>query len=153
MKKDQYWTVIVPVVYHSFAKRTGVLPVQWPMLERYNIVPIPVFTTPIPGYLHGYWSGIFKVSSVPFRYWSFTVPFRYCSIVPSSKNRRSLLCCLQLIHLNFQLLTFYFSGIMAILFCGIVMSQYTHYNLSPGSDILSWTSINAVLSIVQFKVI
>ena len=24
------------------------------------------------------------------------------------------------------------SGIMAILFCGIVMSQYTHYNLSPG---------------------
>ncbi len=25
------------------------------------------------------------------------------------------------------------SGIMAILFCGIVMSQYTHYNLSPGN--------------------
>jgi len=25
------------------------------------------------------------------------------------------------------------SGIMAILFCGIVMSQYTHYNLSPGT--------------------
>lgn len=24
------------------------------------------------------------------------------------------------------------SGIMSILFCGIVMSQYTHYNLSPG---------------------
>ena len=24
------------------------------------------------------------------------------------------------------------SGIMAILFCGIVMSQYAHYNLSPG---------------------
>ncbi len=26
----------------------------------------------------------------------------------------------------------FLSGIMAILFCGIVMSQYTHYNLSPG---------------------
>jgi len=25
------------------------------------------------------------------------------------------------------------SGIMSILFCGIVMSQYTHYNLSPGN--------------------
>ncbi len=28
------------------------------------------------------------------------------------------------------------SGIMAILFCGIVMSQYTHYNLSPGKTFI-----------------
>ena len=27
------------------------------------------------------------------------------------------------------------SGIMSILFCGIVMSQYTHYNLSPVTQI------------------
>ena len=27
------------------------------------------------------------------------------------------------------------SGIMAILFCGIVMSHYTHYNLSPITQI------------------
>ena len=27
------------------------------------------------------------------------------------------------------------SGIMAILFCGIVMSQYAHYNLSPVTQI------------------
>ena len=26
------------------------------------------------------------------------------------------------------------SGIMSILFCGIVMSQYTHFNLSPGGS-------------------
>ena len=30
------------------------------------------------------------------------------------------------------------SGIMAILFCGIVMSQYAHYNLSPGYYIDIW---------------
>ena len=27
------------------------------------------------------------------------------------------------------------SGIMAILFCGIVMSHYTHYNLSPVTQV------------------
>lgn len=30
---------------------------------------------------------------------------------------------------------FLFSGIMAILFCGIVMSHYTHFNLSPVTQI------------------
>ena len=49
--------------------------------KGYNTVPIPVFTAPIPGYLNGYWSGIFKVSSVPFCYWSFTVPFRSVPIL------------------------------------------------------------------------
>ena len=35
------------------------------------------------------------------------------------------------------------SGIMAILFCGIVMSQYAHYNLSPGyyTDLWPWFEI------------
>ena len=27
------------------------------------------------------------------------------------------------------------SGIMAILFCGVVMSHYTHYNLSPVTQV------------------
>ena len=27
------------------------------------------------------------------------------------------------------------SGIMAVLFCGIVMSHYTHYNLSPVTQV------------------
>ena len=105
MKKDQYWTVIVPVVYRSFTKRASTLPVQWPMLERYNIVPIPVFTAPIPVLFTGIGAvslrsllsrsvtgplpfRSFRTDTVPVLYRS--VPFRYRSIVPSSKNRRSL---------------------------------------------------------------
>ena len=34
-----------------------------------------------------------------------------------------------------RILTILFSGIMAILFCGLVMSHYTHYNLSPVTQI------------------
>lgn len=41
-----------------------------------------------------------------------------------------MLCC---VYLPYALAEgIHLSGIMSILFCGIVMSQYTHYNLSPG---------------------
>jgi hypothetical protein len=36
------------------------------------------------------------------------------------------------------------SGIMAILFCGIVMSQYTHYNLSPVTQITMQQTMRTV---------
>lgn len=50
--------------------------------------------------------------------------------------------CIALIKLNeivqqydLKLYYNYFAGIMAILFCGIVMSHYTHYNLSTVTQI------------------
>lgn len=38
----------------------------------------------------------------------------------------------------------YFSGIMAILFCGIVMSHYTHPNLSPVTQITTQQTFRTI---------
>ncbi len=36
------------------------------------------------------------------------------------------------------------SGIMAILFCGIVMSRYTHFNLSPVTQVTVQQALRTV---------
>lgn len=41
------------------------------------------------------------------------------------------------------------SGIMAILFCGIVMSQYTHYNLSPVTQITMQQTMRTVAFVCE----
>ena len=41
------------------------------------------------------------------------------------------------------------SGIMSILFCGLVMSHYTHYNLSPVTQVSIDQSEHRIASIDQ----
>ena len=42
-------------------------------------------------------------------------------------------------HLSLYIQGVHLSGIMAILFCGVVMSHYTHYNLSPVTQVTKLT--------------
>lgn len=45
----------------------------------------------------------------------------------------------------------YFSGIMAILFCGIVMSHYTHPNLSPVTQITTQQTFRTIAFIAGIE--
>ena len=42
------------------------------------------------------------------------------------------------------------SGIMAILFCGVVMSHYTHYNLSPVTQVAIYKRLFTFLNMTFY---
>lgn len=60
------------------------------------------------------------------------------------KNRSMIKCVVISVSKSIRIDVFLFVGIMAILFSGIVMSHYTHHNLSPVTQILMQQTLRTV---------